>query len=165
MHRTEPSNGIRQLSEAEFLDLQAQQAREAVARTLEELKESLKTASDIKLWAQHHPWLTVGTAAATGFAAGSAVTSMFQHQPETADGADRRYEAFSQQRASPPAWTSLLAPLFDVAKVAVQSAIAAGIGAMQQQQPSPEAQQAAGGVPPHGEYADAAADPESAVYG
>jgi hypothetical protein len=112
-----------ELSEADFLAREAEQAKAAITNTMEELKKNLGSAADLRLWAQHHPWLVVGVAAAAGFAAGSAIGSIGSD--------DRREEPVPQPVAgsAPPRrsamWGSLMSPLFELAKVAIQSSVAA----------------------------------------
>ena len=62
------------LGETQVLDRQVAEAKEAVLRTLDDVKANLGTAADVRLWTQRYPWLAVGVAAATGFAAASLVT-------------------------------------------------------------------------------------------
>ena len=140
---TTSTNGHNKLDEAAYLAQQNAEAKEAVTRTLEELKESLKTAADIQLWTRQHPWVAVGVAAAAGFAAATAVT------PSPAAEVQEKLERLEQyERGRAPAaasaagarsgpnsaMNSLLKPLFDMAKVAVQSSIASAIaGAMHNQ--------------------------------
>ena len=62
------------LGETQVLDRQVAEAKEAVLRTLDDVKANLGTAADLRLWTQRYPWLAVGVAAATGFAAASLVT-------------------------------------------------------------------------------------------
>lgn len=61
-------------TESEVLDEQMEQAKKAVLRTLDDVKANLGTAADVRLWTQRYPWIAVGVAAATGFAAASLVT-------------------------------------------------------------------------------------------
>ena len=125
---------------------------------MEELKESLKTAADIQLWTRQHPWVAVGVAAAAGFAAATAVTPspaaevqeklerLEQYErgrvPSAAASASRRSGSSSQNSAM----NSLLRPLFDMAKVAIQSSIASALAgvvhhqATQAETPSPQDQ-------------------------
>jgi hypothetical protein len=126
----------RQLDEASFLQMESAEAKEAMARTLEELKASLKTATDLKLWTKQHPWAAVGVAAAAGFAVANAVTPS-KHQPAAPPpwaAYGNGYPASSVTASSQAATggfgplNALLAPLLDMAKVALQSTIASAIG-------------------------------------
>jgi hypothetical protein len=55
-------------SEAAFLRAEAADARSAIAGALEDLRDGLGEAADIRVWTQEHPWAATGTAAAAGFA-------------------------------------------------------------------------------------------------
>jgi hypothetical protein len=132
------------LSEAEILKREAEKAQAAMAQAVAGLQKSLGTAADVRLWAERYPWLTVGAAVAAGFAAGSAITSTVQGRGETnghispqAAASPREY-ARSQHSAL---LASLLAPVFDIAKVAVQSFIASAMGGAMQAQAQDEANQ------------------------
>jgi ElaB/YqjD/DUF883 family membrane-anchored ribosome-binding protein len=129
----------RQLDEADFLKQESAEAKQAMAHTVQELKDSLRTAADLKLWTRQHPWAAVGVAAVAGFAVANAVTpSKHEHAPPPP------WMAYGNGQAAPAgaphaaksygALNSLLAPLFDMAKVALQSTIASAIGGAMQQQ-------------------------------
>lgn len=107
------------MSEAEFLEREAHQAKAAIDKTMEELKQSLSTAADLRLWAEHHPWLVVGVAAAAGFTAGSAITSIGSAPTVSPP------QPASRPRQGAGMWGSLMSPLFELAKVAIQSSVAA----------------------------------------
>lgn len=66
-----------------------------VRATVEQLKPSLKTAADVRLWTQHHPWLSVGVAAAAGFVLANQVFS-------GADGAGAGQMAEGASAGRPP---------------------------------------------------------------
>jgi hypothetical protein len=65
-----PRNG---LNEAEYLAREAGDAKDAIARTLDEMRASLKAAGDVRAWARTYPWTTLGAAAATGFLVAAAL--------------------------------------------------------------------------------------------
>ena len=117
--RTSGNGRPTELSEAEYLEREANQAKAAIDKTMEELKQSLSTAADLRLWAEHHPWLVVGVAAAAGFTAGSAIASI-----GSAPAAPPPQPA-SQPRKGSAMWSSLMSPLFELAKIAIQSSVAA----------------------------------------
>jgi hypothetical protein len=71
------------LSEAEFLAAEAKAAQGALEATLKQIKADLKTAADVRLWAECHPWFTVGAAGASGLAAGAAVGSAMRARKYT----------------------------------------------------------------------------------
>jgi hypothetical protein len=146
------------LSEAKFLQQEKEDAQRAMSQSIESLKQSFKTAADLKLWADHHPWLTVGAAAAAGFAAGSTIVgAASKEEPAPDRSSSRERFAANDDRRQPSAlWSSLMAPLFDLAKVAVQSSIASAMGgAMQAQaQDQANAERAAETADPFGRYAE-----------
>jgi ElaB/YqjD/DUF883 family membrane-anchored ribosome-binding protein len=55
--------------EADYLAHQAEQAKQAISRTLDDLKSSLAEGADPRQWAKERPWTTLGTIAALGFVA------------------------------------------------------------------------------------------------
>ena len=59
------------LTESEYLQRQAEDARRAIGETLANMRATLKDAGDIKAWARQYPWPSVGAAAAIGFLAAS----------------------------------------------------------------------------------------------
>jgi hypothetical protein len=68
------------MTEAEFLDLQATAARKAIADAFGGLKEDLAKGADPRVWMKSHPWLTLASAAAAGFAAAAAVVPSREQQ-------------------------------------------------------------------------------------
>jgi hypothetical protein len=116
--------------------VESAEAKQAMSRTLEELKASLRTATDLKLWTKQHPWAALGVAAAAGFAVANAVTPSKRGSDRSAPPPWATYgNGYQAAAAAPPpsakgygALNSLLAPLFDMAKVALQSTIASAIG-------------------------------------
>ena len=70
------------LPEQEFLAQQVADAQAAIEQTLNDLRQSLKTAVDLRLWTRQHPWACVGMAAAAGFAAAHAVATS-SHEPSS----------------------------------------------------------------------------------
>jgi hypothetical protein len=61
------------LSETEYLAREADQARAAITATMDQMRDSLKEAADVRAWARRYPWATLGAAAAAGFVAAKAV--------------------------------------------------------------------------------------------
>jgi hypothetical protein len=64
----------RKRSERGFLADQAADAKAAMIRTLDEMKDTLARVADLRLWAKRHPWLFIGAAVAVGFATGALFT-------------------------------------------------------------------------------------------
>ena len=56
-------------SEADFLTLQQEHAKAAIARAMNELKGALAEGVDPRAWMQQYPWATMGAAAVAGFVA------------------------------------------------------------------------------------------------
>lgn len=61
------------LSEAEYLEQQARQARHALSCALQDAKSALKSSADVRLWAQQYPLAVTASALVAGFLASSAV--------------------------------------------------------------------------------------------
>jgi len=64
---TKPDNAEK-LGEAEFLQQQAREAQQAISRTLGMIAEDLGHSVDPRAWTKSHPWASLATAAAGGFA-------------------------------------------------------------------------------------------------
>ncbi len=110
------TNVPRDLSEDEYLRLQTEQAQASLSESLETLKKSLGNAADLQLWAQHHPWLTVGVAAAAGFAAANVIFARPAPAPAN--------QPYAAPPKNPGMLGSMLTPVFDLMKVALQSSLA-----------------------------------------
>ena len=61
--------------EAAFLRQQAEDAKQAMQQTLAEMRETAKTAADVKAWTQAHPWPSVGASVLAGFMASGLLPS------------------------------------------------------------------------------------------
>src|SRR5918993_813495 len=62
------------LTEAQVLQQTAADVKQAISKTIADLKADALTAADIRLWSQDHPWAVVGAAAAAGFVAATLIT-------------------------------------------------------------------------------------------
>lgn len=62
------------LTESQYLAQQADKAQEAMRHTLEDLKHTLTSSADVRLWTKKYPWIATATALAAGVAAGYALT-------------------------------------------------------------------------------------------
>jgi ElaB/YqjD/DUF883 family membrane-anchored ribosome-binding protein len=58
-------------SEERFLADQAADARTAMMQTLQEMKQTLAKAADVRTGARQHPWVATAAAVAVGFVAGA----------------------------------------------------------------------------------------------
>lgn len=59
-------------TEPQFLDLEAENARKAIQRTLGALGHDLKAGCDVKAWTRKRPWTTIGVTSGLGFLVGFA---------------------------------------------------------------------------------------------
>jgi hypothetical protein len=69
-----------QLTEAEYLAQQAENAKLAMAKAWEQLKAKLGQGAAPQAWAKEYPWITVGAAAVAGFVAASAIIPSKEEQ-------------------------------------------------------------------------------------
>ncbi len=138
-------------TEAQFLDQQAQQAKDALSRTLSLIGKNLGQSVDPRAWAQEHPWLTLAGAAVGGFVAACAVV------PTKEDQAIKRLARIERAIApKPPVVVAadgdsdrhpankgvvhgLLNQVLKSIQPAIMSAITAGITAKVAKEPDPPA--------------------------
>ena|SRR5882724_9942974 len=69
-----------ELTEAEFLARQAQDAQAAIGKAWQDMKARLGQGVDPKAWAKEHPWIAVGTAVVAGFVATAALVPSKEEQ-------------------------------------------------------------------------------------
>ena len=63
----QPTKPAAKLSEAEFLQRQANEAKAALMRAFTEVKDKLGEGANPVLWAKQYPWISMGVAAVAGF--------------------------------------------------------------------------------------------------
>jgi len=149
-------NSYDNLTEAEFLAHEAELARTALSNTLGEIKNDLAKAGNIKLWAHHYPWLTVGLAVATGFtlaavAQGGAGETTIGEGVAAEEEADRQRLLHETARApyntgagsKQKLGDSLLGSLFSLARTALEASLVSAI-----REQGIEAQPSAANAPP-----------------
>jgi hypothetical protein len=126
------------LSESEYLTRESALTRAALACTFEDLKKSLRTSADLRLWTRRHPWAALGVAAVAGFSAATVVTAKRTAKTETAGDANGRgqEDTESHTASSPTLAATIFSSLFDLAKVALETSIAAAAA-----QPPPDEEQ------------------------
>jgi hypothetical protein len=132
----EPSR-YSKLTESEFLTHEAELAKTAIGTVLHELQSNLAKAGDVKLWAHHYPWLTVGVAAATGFTLATVARSKEPKPPETAGEEASRQRMIHESAAAPynshgskpKLGDSLLGSLFSLARTALEASLVSAIRA------------------------------------
>ena len=133
---------------------EAELAKTALSNTLGEIKADLAKAGNVKLWAHHYPWLTVGLAVATGFtlaavATGGGGKSAGADEPGIA-GEEAERQRLLRETARAPYNTvgggkqqlgeSLLGSLFSLARTALEASLVSAIreqGIQAQNQASP----------------------------
>ncbi len=67
------SRAAARMTDEQLLRREADSARAAMSRATEKIKRGAMHAADPTAWAETHPWMSVGTAAAAGFAAAKVV--------------------------------------------------------------------------------------------
>lgn len=121
---------------------EALDARGAVSRTLDHMRESLKDAGDVKAWARTYPWTTMGAATAAGFLVASALAPK-RRRDDDRDAALleriltdeqiadrlRQLAAEDEGKSSVGVVHTFVATLLKTFGPAVQSAIAAALAA------------------------------------
>jgi hypothetical protein len=125
------------LTEAEFLAHEADLAKSAISKVLAELKANAAKAGDVKLWAHHYPWVTLGVAAATGFTLAAVATSGGADVSET-EGEEAARQRLVRETAKAPynstgggtkpkLGDSLLGSLFSLARTALEASLVSAI--------------------------------------
>jgi hypothetical protein len=136
------------MTEAEFLDAQAADARAAIHETWTELKGTLGETATLEVWARRHPWLVAGTAVAGGFLVATTLLGPKQ-QPEPRGQAAEDLRAETPRRASnwlidtlfsllKPVLGQLVTAFVTAAMSAVGGSMAEAAGEQQRSQPNAE---------------------------
>jgi hypothetical protein len=79
---TPPPKPRERLSEAEFLTREADDAKDAIAHTVDQMRATFKQVGDVGAWARSYPWTTLGAAAATGFLVAAALAPRRKRRDE-----------------------------------------------------------------------------------
>jgi hypothetical protein len=77
-------------TEAQFLDRQAAEAKQAIANVWSEMKHTLSSSVSVRRWTEQYPWMSTATALAAGVAAGYFLT------PRDRDEAAEMWEKFKR---------------------------------------------------------------------
>jgi hypothetical protein len=129
------------LTESEYLTHESELAKTAIARTIDELKESVLKAGDVRLWTHHHPWAAVGIAAATGFSLAAAVRGAGKEDEPDEDekvtearnlllqAAKAPYDDLPRRRRKAKVSNSLLGSFFNLARTAIEASLVAAMRA------------------------------------
>ena len=115
--------------EADFLAHEAEVASAAIGKVKTELLDNLKRAADPKAWAEKYPLPALGTAAVGGFAAAAVVKPMVLGSSNGHHHGQTSSSRAHAGRSGSSTWKRMLAPLLNVAKSSIKSAIIAGITA------------------------------------
>lgn len=117
------------MTEDEFLEAQADEARAALHETWDELKDTLKETASLEVWAKRHPWLVAGAAVAGGFLVASVLFS-----PNAPAEAAHEEESQPGPEAKPRRLAWLIGPLFALLRPIfgqlLSSLISGAVGAM-----------------------------------
>jgi hypothetical protein len=160
---TKPKNADeKKVGEAEFLQQQAREAQQAISRTIGMIGEDLGHSVDPRAWTKSHPWASLATAAAGGFA----LVMLF---PSEEKRALRRLEKIQRavapklridredlvdgKSAKPGLMGKIIQETFATARPIILSAISAALAGGRG--PSPDAPQGVG-MPPDGDPTAAA---------
>lgn len=120
-------------SEANFLADQAADAKTAMIHTMRDIKESLGKVADVRLCAQQHPWLVIGSAVAAGFAAGVVVTpaprkKMKKTQASSGAASQPSFQGQETRRAKKSFLFSIVGTfLAGILRTVVEASIAAAV--------------------------------------
>lgn len=109
------------MSEAEYLELQARAARNAMNEVIGQIKTLARESSDPRPYVEQFPWLSMGAAAVAGFIVGTALT------PARGQSMAERLSSLMPAGAAGGRHKSSLrfvtTPLLRIARTAVVSAI------------------------------------------
>ena len=119
-------------SERELMQREAAEAKAAIRRVIKETRESVGTAVDIRLWTKKSPWIALGLAAGAGLATAVLVRRGGKLAASNGEATTATQPAATAKPAEPtPAHAGLGAKiaesLFDMAKLALETAIMTGI--------------------------------------
>jgi len=141
-------------TEAALLACEAAQARAALQAAINDLKKSLGTAADPRVWTQNHPWAGVGVAAAAGFAAAAllketAAEAVASEPAAAVDGTTAAAKSAANTQSGHSALRALLNPIWEVAKSALETFAVNAVKISMGSPPSEDFQSAAAGASPY----------------
>jgi hypothetical protein len=144
------------MSETEYLSREVDEAREALKRSVADLKSNAKASLDLSTWARAYPWPAVGAAAIAGFALAATLGSRSKStakpssaptvDPTTPTSAPAPAAAFDELPPSatepkPTFFASISPALFDLAKLLIETVIMSAIRSAQASGTHPPANQ------------------------
>lgn len=153
-----PSDPPAELSESQYLERQAQHARQAMRLALKAAQNRLVEGIDPRLWTKEFPWIAVGVATTAGFAAAAAAIPSKKQQVlrrlhkleeqlrvKTQPAATEASSNGKHKAKAQSSWSSgILKEIVSVAKPLIVAAMSAGMGAKAGQQAAQPDAQAAG---------------------
>ena len=125
--RAEEARKAREPTHEQPVD-EAAATKAAISRAVADVGRSVGHAADVRLWTKKSPWIALGVAATTGLVAAVAVRRGIK--PESKNGEPPQPPSPKPKSEEPAkaGWTASLAnSLFDLAKVAVETAIMTSI--------------------------------------
>ena len=150
-------------SEADYLTLQQEYAKKAIARTMSEIKDALARGVDPGAWMKQYPWATLGASAVAGFVATSMLVPSREqqalkklaaiekalnpppprrHEPDDVGPVDGKRGAQDYKSGRSGMMTAIMGEVIGAIKPAVISLLSAGVTA-QATKPTPAEMQAA----------------------
>ena len=132
-------------SERIFLDDQAAYAKNAMSRTLQNMKKTLKGMVDVRAHVRKHPWVAVGSAIAAGFITGAVLTKTnSEAEPQPSDR-----EQHAPQTKKSFLFATVGTILASILRTVIQSSIASAVATKEQPRvETPPSSDAMGAVAP-----------------
>jgi hypothetical protein len=115
------------ITEAEYLDQQARQAREAINRVIDQIRDLGGQAADPRPYVERYPWISMGAAIAAGFVAATAVT------PARGQAVGQRLSSLVSSGGGggqKSAMRFISTPLLRLARTALVGAMSGGLGGL-----------------------------------
>jgi hypothetical protein len=145
---------LKNQSNRRFLADQAADARRAFMQTMNEMQKTLAKAADVRTCASQHPWITTGSAVASGFVAGAVLSSprstSGEKSPERAEaGSPPASSGHEQARAKSGLLQATLGTaLSGILQTLLQNFIAAAVAAAEVDKVKDDLPRSSGSTPP-----------------
>jgi hypothetical protein len=145
---------LKNRSDKRFLADQAADARRAFMQTVHEMRQTVAKAADVRTCAREHPWITTGSAVASGFVAGAVLSSPRSTSGEkSSEGAEAGAPLASNghEQARPKSAflrSTLGTALSGIVQTLLQSVIAAAVAAADVDQTKEESRTPHNSPPP-----------------
>lgn len=145
---------LKNRSDKRFLADQTADARRAFVQTVHEMRQTVAKAVDVRACASQHPWITTGSAVATGFVAGAILSSprwtFGENPPERAEaGAPPASNGHEQVRAKSGLLQATLGTaLSGIVQTLLQNFIAAAVAGAEVDQAKDDLPRPSASTPP-----------------